>query len=126
MLKTSLSTAIMVSAFALMAPSAQAMEVIPAQAPAVDTKEALKASNRLHVSMDNAQTSQSCAIQLTGEAADIYSAVSPKVVKDTNLRKLVEKQVIFKVLRRKLTVEQARQYGEAAGACLSLLKTEAA
>jgi len=58
------------------------------------------------------------------EARHIYTAVSPKVMADSNLRKLVKKDVRPKVFSGKLSIKAARKNAQEASVCLSLLKLE--
>jgi len=69
-------------------------------------------------------TSEQCAMQLMPIAKDIYISVSPKVQDDTNLRKLVKKEIKPQVFSGKLSVKSARKNAQAASVCLSLLKLE--
>jgi len=63
-------------------------------------------------------------MQLMPIAKDIYISVSPKVQNDTNLRKLVKKEIKPQVFSGKLSVKSARKNAQAASKCLSLLKAE--
>ena len=74
--------------------------------------------------MSSHMTASICAMELPPIAQNIYYAVSPKVESDSNLRKLVEKDVRPKVLFRKLTIASAKENAEAAGMCLKMLKQQ--
>ena len=65
-----------------------------------------------------------CAMDLSPLAQNIYYDVSPKVANDSNLRKLVEKNVRAKLFKRTLTLSSARENAEAAGMCLKILKQQ--
>ncbi len=63
-------------------------------------------------------------MDLSPLAQNIYYDVSPKVANDSNLRKLVEKNVRAKLFKRTLTLSSARENAEAAGMCLKILKQQ--
>lgn len=65
-----------------------------------------------------------CAMDLMPAASNIYYAVSPKVNGDSNLRKLVKKEVRPKVFSGKLSIKAAKQHAKAASVCLKILRQE--
>ena len=69
-------------------------------------------------------TSNTCAMDLEPIAKNIYASISPKVQKDTNLRKLMKKEIRPQVFSGKLSVKSAHENAQAASKCLSLLKAE--
>lgn len=76
------------------------------------------------IDMPSNYTSNSCAMNLKPIAKNIYASISPKVRKDTNLRKLMKKEIRPQVFSGKLSVKSARENAQAASVCLSLLKAE--
>jgi len=74
--------------------------------------------------MPSGFTSNTCAMDLEPVAKNIYASISPKVQKDTNLRKLMKKEIRPQVFSGKLSVKSARENAQAASKCLSLLKAE--
>jgi len=63
-----------------------------------------------------------CAMELMPAARNIFYEVSPKVDTDSNLRKLIKKEVKPKVFSGKLSVKNAKKSAEEASICLKLLK----
>lgn len=98
--------------------------LLPFSAYAVDRGPAVTNSDNIDVSQAHLDTSEMCAMQLGPIAKEIFSSISPKVHKDSDLRKLVKKQVRPKVFSGKLSVKKARENAQAASVCLSLLKME--
>lgn len=98
--------------------------LLPFSAYAIDRGPADTDSNSIQVSQTHFDTSEMCAMELAPIAKEIFSSISPKVEKDSNLRKLVKKQVRPKVFSGKLSVKKARENAKAASVCLSLLKME--
>jgi len=65
-------------------------------------------TSSLHVETDNRlQTASICAMDLMPEAFNIFDAVADKVGPDSNLKKLVKKNVRPKVFSGKLSIKSA-------------------
>ena len=118
MFRTSLKITTLLVASALMVPSVLAME------STVTTKSDAQTSPVSQTAVLDMHGSATCAMDLTPVAKTIYQAVSPKVEGDSNLRKLVKKEVKSKVFSGKLSIKMARENAQAASVCLHLLKTE--
>jgi len=121
MFKTSLKITTIALASALIVPSALAMENMTTPKSDIQTSTI---SNTTSVATLDFHGSASCAMDLMPVAKTIYQAVSPKVEGDSNLRKLVKKEVKPKVFSGKLSIKMARENAQAASVCLHLLKTE--
>jgi len=93
------------------ASTGMAMDVSPEQISLTSAER----DNRL-------KTASICAMDLMPEAQRIYAAVSPKVGPDSNLKKLVKKNVRPKVFSGKLSIKSAKTNAKAASACLRILK----
>jgi len=121
MFKTSFKITTLLLATTLIVPSALAVEntVLPKS-----DVQASTISNATSVAALDLHGSASCAMDLMPVAKTIYQAVSPKVEGDSNLRKLVKKEVKPKVFSGKLSIKMARENAQAASVCLHLLKTE--
>lgn len=68
--------------------------------------------------------SETCAQALTPTGRTIFNAVAPSVETDTNLKKLLKKQVRPLVMSGKLKRKDAKANAPLAGKCLLLLKQE--
>jgi len=118
MFRPSLKITALLVASALMATPTLAME------STTTAQTDVKSSTVSQTAVLNIHGSTTCAMELMPVAKGIYEAVSPKVVGDSNLRKLVKKEVKPRVFSGKLSIKSARQNAEAASVCLHLLKTE--
>jgi len=80
-------------------------------------------TSNLHFETDNrVQTASLCAMDLMPEAFNIFDAVAANVGPDSNLKKLVKKNVRPKVFSGKLSIKSARKNAKAASICLRILK----
>ncbi len=70
----------------------------------------------------NASRADVCATGLMPAARHIFNAVSPKVEPDSNLKKLVKKEVKPKVFSGKLSAKDAKKSAQEATICLRILK----
>jgi len=92
------------------------------ESSAVTATKPLPTSLTLAEAEKRVQTASTCAMNLMPEAQSIFEAVSPKVELDSNLKKLVKKNVRPKVFSGKLSIKSARKNAQAASACLRILK----
>ena len=121
MFRSALKITATVFALALITPTVNAME---AQSPIASSQPAQSSPITGTFAQATLNTSDTCAMELMPIARDIYASVSPKVQKDTNLRKLMKKEIRPQVFSGKLSVRSARKNAQAASKCLSLLKLE--
>lgn len=108
-------------ALALMSQTSNAMEV---HSPIISSPTHQSNSANPVITQASLKTSQTCAMQLMPIAKNLYTAVSPNVHKNSNLRKLMKKEIRPQVFSGKLSVKSARKNAAAASVCLSLLKIE--
>ena len=121
MFRSALKITATVFALALLTPTVNAME---AQSSIASSQPAQSSPITGTFAQATLNTSDTCAMELMPIAKDIYASVSPKVQKDTNLRKLMKKEIRPQVFSGKLSVKSARKNAQAASKCLSLLKLE--
>jgi hypothetical protein len=65
---------------------------------------------------------ESCAAKLPPDASSIYRVSAPDMRRDTDLRSLLRKQVMFMVIKDEIQRSAARPAAEKAAACLQLLR----
>lgn len=121
MFRSVLKIATTLFALSLISPTVNAME---AQSSVISSHSTQSNSIDRTLTQASLNTSHTCAMQLMPIAKDIYASVSPKVQKDSNLRKLMKKEIRPQVLSGRLSLKSARKNAEAASICLSLLKIE--
>jgi len=94
----------------------------PAAAVNSQVAATLQPMPKIDALASRAKTASICAMDLAPKAQKIFYAVSLKVQPDTNLKKLVKKNVRPQVISGKLSIKSARKNSKAASACLRILK----